>query len=51
MNDIRYNNIIKFNYYIYSYYNQYYESPAITQKRRLLRNYNNNKAIKRNIRN
>ena len=32
---------------IYCYYNQYYASPAITQKRRQLRNYyNNNVTIK-----
>ena len=35
-------NMEDFNYDTYCYYNQYYASPAITQQRRILRNYYNN---------
>ena len=34
---------------VYTYYNQYYASPYVTQQRRILRNYiNNNNTIKQN---
>jgi hypothetical protein len=38
----------EFNYDVYSYYNEYYASPATTQNRRILRNYeSNNQTIKK----
>lgn len=41
-----------FTYDIYAYYNQYYASPYVTQKRRLLRNYfSNNQTIKESNKN
>lgn len=41
-----------FNYDVYSYYNQYYASPYVTQQRRILRNYyNNNQSIKESNKN
>ena len=37
-----------FNYDGYSYYNEYYASPATTQNRRILRNYeSNNQTLKK----
>jgi hypothetical protein len=45
-NYIPVNNMQTFNYDVYSYYNQYCASPAVTQQRRIMRNYeNNNKTI------
>ena len=41
------NNMQDFNFDVYSYYNQYYASPYVTQQRRILRNYlNNQQSIK-----
>lgn len=41
-------NMQTFNYDVYSYYNQYYASPAVTQQRRIMRNYkSNNETIKK----
>lgn len=37
-----------FNYDVYSYYNEYYASPSVTEKRRSMRNYQtNNETIKK----
>lgn len=45
-------NMKDFNYDVYSYYNQYYASPYVTQQRRILRNYyNNNQSIKESNKN
>ena len=42
------NSMQAFNYDVYSYYNEYYASPAVTEKRRLMRNYqSNNETIKK----
>jgi hypothetical protein len=41
-------NMQTFNYDVYSYYNEYYASPAVTEKRRSMRNYqSNNETIKK----
>ena len=51
-NYIPVNSMQAFNYDVYSYYNQYCASPAVTEKRRILRNYeNNNKTIEQSMQN
>jgi len=41
-------NMQTFNYNVYSYYNEYYASASITEKRRSMRNYqSNNETIKK----
>ena len=42
------NSMQAFNYDVYSYYNEYYAPASVTQKRRVLRNYeSNNQTIKK----